>query len=141
MNQKGTAAIEFGLFIPLLVIFVVGIIEIGLATHGAMQVQNAVEAGIVYAAKHGWDASGITDAILNASGTGGISASPAPSLFCGCPGSSGVSEISCAQKCASGTAPGEYIRVSAAVTRTSILPDSGLPLPATLTAEAIVRQN
>lgn len=59
-SKSGTAAIEFGLFIPFLLILFTGTVELGFAMYEAMQVNNAAEAGMLYAAKNGWDSAGIT---------------------------------------------------------------------------------
>ncbi|MBC7831049.1 MAG: pilus assembly protein [Hyphomicrobium sp.] len=139
-NDAGSAAIEFGLFVPLFVILLTGVVEVGLATFGSLQVYNAVEAGTLYAAKNGWNASGISSAVVNASGTTGIAASPAPTQFCGCPALAGITVATCGTTCSGGAAVSQYIRINATLTRTTIL-TSGFGLPATLTAQAVVRQN
>jgi Flp pilus assembly protein TadG len=138
--EAGSAAIEFGLFLPLFVIMLTGVVEIGFAMFGSLQVYNAVEAGTLYAAKNGWNASGISSAVVNASDTAGIAASPAPTQFYGCPALSGVTTTTMGAACTSGGTAGQYIRISATLTRTTIL-TSGFGLPATLTAQAVVRQN
>jgi len=140
--SKGAAAIELALISPILVILFAGIVEIGMASYQAMQVQAAVEAGALYAAKNGAsDLAGITQAVVNATGTSGITASPAPLAFCGCPASSGVVSQSsdCTTRCPDGTLPGQYVRVSAALPHQTIMPFLALPLPATLTAQSTVR--
>ena len=53
-SVAGTAAIEFGLAIPLLLIMLMGVAELGFAMYGAMQVYNSVEAGALYAARNGY---------------------------------------------------------------------------------------
>jgi Flp pilus assembly pilin Flp len=63
---SGTAAIEFGLFAPLLLIMLVYAVELGSGVFEAMQVQNAAEAGALYAAKYGWNAAGISAAVITA---------------------------------------------------------------------------
>jgi Flp pilus assembly protein TadG len=139
-GEAGSAAIEFGLFLPLFVILLTGVVEIGFAMFGSLQVYNAVEAGTLYAAKNGWNASGISSAVVNASGITGIAASPAPTQFCGCPALAGIAVATCGTTCAGGAAVSQYIRINATLTRTTIL-TSGFGLPATLTAQSIVRQN
>ena len=52
--------------------------EVGMAAFEAMQVKNAAEAGAVYASQHPADFTGIQNAVTNATGTAGITASPAP---------------------------------------------------------------
>lgn len=138
---SGSAAIEFGLFVPLFVILLSGVTELGFASFGSMQVHNAVDAGTLYAAKHGWDSAGISSAVVNSASASGITASPAPSQFCGCPTAAGISTATCGTTCADGSAVGQYIRINATLTRTTILPGSSYGLPATLTAQSIIRQN
>jgi Flp pilus assembly protein TadG len=132
--------VEFGLFAPLFVILLVGLVEIGFAMFGSMQVYTAVEAGALYAAKNGWNAAGISSAVANSTNVSGVAASPAPSQFCGCPGLAGIAVATCGTTCTGGGAVGQYIRINATLTRTSIL-TSAFGLPATLTAQSIIRQN
>jgi len=139
--RRGTAAIEFALTIPFLLVFLMAVFEIGFAMYETMQVYNSVEAGVLYASKKGFNAAGISAAVVNATGAQGLIASPAPVQFCGCPQAGGVTAISCSATCTGGTAPGQYARIYAALPHTSILPAFALPLPATLTAQAIVRLN
>lgn len=140
-GTAGLAAIEFGLAAPILVILAVGTAEIGYAAYQAMQVQGAVEAGILYTAENGWDAASIGAAVSNATDLAGISATPAPAQFCGCPAAGGISTMSCSSFCGDGSAAGQYVRVSATLTRQSLIPGSGLPLPASFTAQAVIRLN
>jgi Flp pilus assembly protein TadG len=139
----GTAAVELALLSPVLVILLTGTIEIGMAMFQSMQVQAAAEAGALYASNHG--ASNITAiraAVTNATGTAGITASPTPLLFCGCPAAGGIAaQGDCTTVCADTKAPGHYVTVSAAITRTILLtlPYLTLPMPATLTAQSTVR--
>ena len=139
-GEAGTAAVEFGLFMPLFVILLVGLVEIGFAMFGSMQVYSAVEAGALYAAKNGYDEAGISSAVVNSTNVSGVAASPAPLEFCGCPALAGVTDATCGTTCAGGGAVGQYIRINATLTRTTIL-TSAFGLPATLTAQSTIRQN
>jgi hypothetical protein len=138
-DERATAAIEFGLFGPLLIILLVGVFEIGFAMYGAMTVTNSTVAGLIYASKNGWDQAGISNAVESSSASK-IQASPAPTQFCGCPSSSGVNTVSCNATCSSGDPPGEYIRIEATLDRTTLFSNTGLTLPDKLTAQAILRQ-
>ncbi len=141
-NSEGTAAIEFALASPFFLVFLLGLIELGFGAYQAMQAQNAAEAGALYAAKYGYSSAGISAAVVNALGSGsGVTASPAPVQFCGCPGAAGVTATSCSSTCASGDPPGQYVQVNAALPHQTILSFPGLPLPATLTGQSIVRVN
>ena len=139
----GAAAIEFAIVAPALLILVFGAAEIGYSASQAMQVQDAVEAGALYVSKHGWSSSGITTAVVNATGVvTGVTASPAPAQFYGCPGTTGVVVVaSSTSKCASGNLPGTYAQINAILTRKSLIPNSGLPLPTTISAQSIVRMS
>jgi Flp pilus assembly protein TadG len=139
-GEAGTAAVEFGLFLPLFVILLVGLVEIGFAMFGSMQVYSAVEAGALYATRNVvFNKTGIANAVVNSTNVSGIAATPEPLQFCGCPALSGIADATCGTTCAGGGAVGEYIRISATLTRTTIL-TSSFGLPATLTAQSIVRR-
>jgi Flp pilus assembly protein TadG len=137
----GSAAIEFAIFAPLLLTLVFGGAEAGYSAYQAMQVQNAVEAGAVYTSKYGWNSSGITAAVVNATDVTGLTATPAPAQFWGCPASNNVVVVANGVKCANGNSAGQYVQINATLSRQSLIPNSGLPLPATFTAQSIVRLN
>ena len=138
-GEAGSAAIEFGLLAPFLVLLAVGTAEIGTSVYKAMQAQNAAEAGAVYASKYGFDPAGISNSVINATGGASITAVPAPVSFCGCPTAAGVSVMSCAATCAEGDAPGQYLRISAQITHDPSSSLLGLVIPGTITGQAIVR--
>jgi Flp pilus assembly protein TadG len=137
--NAGSAAIEFAIIAPVLLILLAGLVEIGFATREAMQVQDAAEAGAGYAIRNGWNSAAISAAVVNATGATGVTASPAPAQFCGCPGAAGITTVLCNATCTGGTTPGSYVRVSASIAHIAILGNLGLPIPATLTGHATVR--
>ncbi len=138
IRRGGTAAIEFAIVAPVLVLIMAAAIELGLAVRDANRAQQAAAAGADYASGHGWDPAGISAAVTSGSNAPGLTASPAPALFCGCPQASGVASATCGGLCPDGTSVRQYVRVSASVTRTSVL-KAGLPLPAVLTRQSIAR--
>lgn len=138
---RGTAALEFGLAIPVFLILIAGTAEIGFGVYEAMQLANSVEAGALYAAKNGFDSTGISNSVVNATSLSGITATPAPAQFCGCPSSTGVITATCGANCASGGTAGTYVQVNAAYTHQTILGTPSFGLPTTLTAKSIVRIN
>jgi Flp pilus assembly protein TadG len=140
-TKRGTVALEFAFVAPVLLILLVGIVEIGNGVYEAMQVQNAAEAGALYVAKHGWNSAAISAAVTNATGLSGVTASPAPSQFCGCPSAGAVTVVICTGTCVGGTAVSSYVRINAAFAHTAILSYPGIAAPATLTGTAIVRVN
>ena len=134
----GTAAIEFALVAPLLILLLVGTTELGLAIRDADRAQQAAAAGAAYAVEHGWDSAGIAAAVTSGSSAKGVSASPAPVLFCGCPQTAGVTVADCSVTCPDGSSARQYVRVSATLARASLM-SSTLPLPASLTRQSIAR--
>jgi Flp pilus assembly protein TadG len=138
-SQAGIAAIEFGLLAPFLVLLLVAATEIGSSIYQAMQAQNAAEAGAVYVSKHGFEVLGISNAVVNATTAAGITATPAPSQFCGCPVVSGITEVACTVTCGDGSAPGQYVRINARVTHTPLISLSSVIIPAAFTGQAIIR--
>ena len=146
-SESGTAAIEFGLFIPVLLTLLTGTVELGLLMYEGMQVSNAVEAGALYVAKNGWNSAAITSAVTNAgvlpTGLNTLTATPAPAQFCGCPTAAGVTNLGappCSATACSGSTPaGTYVQINASLTHMIIIPNPWVP--ATLTASAVIRTN
>ena len=133
------------LFIPFLLILLTGTVELGFLMYEAMQVNNAVEAGALYAAANGFNAASITSAVTNASvlptGLNALTATPAPTQFCGCPSAAAL-ELGgppCSATACSGSPAGTYVQVNASLTHTIIIPNPWVP--ATLTATAVIRTN
>lgn len=143
LARNGNAAVELALLSPLLVILLTGTIALGLGLYQAMQVQAAAEAGALYAARHGAaNLAAIEAAVTGATGTPGITASPIPVVYYGCPLATGiVSQGSSTPVCTSGAAPGQYITVSAKITRTNLISSSylTLSLPTSFTGTAVIR--
>ena len=150
-SQSGTAAIEFALFMVPLLYLLTGAVELGLLMYEAMQVNNAVEAGMLYVAKNGWNSAAIVTAVQNAGtvyGAGGptLTATPAPSQFCGCPSAAGIAVETCINPpaCANGDPAGQYVQINAALNHLTIMPGAYVlmpNLPVTLTATAVIRTN
>jgi hypothetical protein len=138
-SQAGSAAVEFAIVAPFLIALLIGVVELGFAVRQSMQVQDAAEAGALYAGKHGWDPAGIAAAVVNATGATNITADPAPALFCACADSGGIAAHACDSACGDGDMPVHYARVSASMPHTAILTGLGLPIPAVLTGHAVVR--
>jgi len=116
----------------------IGTTELGIAMYQAMAVYNAVEAGTFYATKNGWDQAAITNAVTNSSALAGITATPAPTYFFGCPGPGGITQTTQGSICADGNAAGQYVQVNATLPHTTILANT-FGLPETFTATSVVR--
>ncbi|OFX03777.1 MAG: hypothetical protein A3D94_00255 [Alphaproteobacteria bacterium RIFCSPHIGHO2_12_FULL_66_14] len=138
-RRRGSAAVEAALILPLLLLMVTGLYDLGFAAYESMQVQSAADAGAQYAARNDWNPAAISGAVTSATGGTGITATPAPSQFCACPTGGILSNISCSATCPNGDTPGLYALVSAQKQHSTVLPYPILPDPLTLTGQAITR--
>ena len=137
-RRRGTAAIEFAIIAPVLVAVAIATAELGFAIRASLEAQQAASAGALYASINGWNAAGITGAVLAATGETKLTASPAPLLYCGCPLVTGVSAVTCGVTCADGRTARQYVVVSATLPRVSVV-SSQLGLSANMTRQATVR--
>jgi len=135
-DDRGLAAVEFGVVVPVLALTVLAVSDLGLGLARKMQVENAVQLGSSYAVVRGFDASAISAVVTNDSS---ISASPAPALYCGCPTGSGISAVACGSTCGSGARAGTYVSISAQATYSTNLNYQVVPTTYTLTAQSTVR--
>lgn len=139
-GTAGSVAVEAGLILPLLILLLIPVLDLGLAAYDSLQVAAAAEAGAQYASTHSWDAAAIADAVAGATGSSTITASPAPSQFCACVSqSNALQPAGCGTICADGSTPGTYARIDAQTTLTTVLHYPALPNPLTLSGEAIRR--
>ena len=141
-DEKGTAAIEFGLVGTMLSLLLLGLIDFGMGYWEQMQVGNAARAGGQYAIFNGWSSAGITTAVTSATSLSAISATPAPAQSCGCPSASaGITAATCGSSCTGGGTAGTYVTVKAQASYSTIFPFPGIANPLTLTASMTVRIN
>jgi Flp pilus assembly protein TadG len=137
-GAEGVAAVELSLLAPLLIFMLVATFDLGMGLYRKMQVQNAAQAGAQYAIAHGFSSS-LASVVTGATTFSGISATPAPSKFCGCPANAGVTVADCTSTCTGGTAPGTYVTVSSTGAYNTILPYPMIPNSFTITAQSTVR--
>jgi Flp pilus assembly protein TadG len=140
----GVAAIELAMVSPLFVWGVMGAGELGISIFRQTQVSFAAQAGADYALAHGFNLTGVSNAITNATTyEPAITATPAPSEYCGCPTAAGVSPTSGTPPCSgvkcSGVPAGTYVTASAQSQFTPIIPNPWQTDPVTLAAAATVR--
>jgi Flp pilus assembly protein TadG len=143
----GVAAIELAVVSPLMVTGVMGAGELGISIFRQTQVSFAAQAGADWALAHGFIATGtqsISSAITNATTyEPAITATPAPSQFCGCPTTAGVTNAGgtppCSAKCTGGITAGTYVTASSQALLTPIIPNPWQTDTVTLAASATVR--
>jgi Flp pilus assembly protein TadG len=136
--DAGVSTIEFAVIASMLATLAIGMLDFGIALWQQMEVGNAARAGAEYAAKNGWNSSGIQSAVTNATSLSSISASPAPTQQCGSPDATKGVTLSGTPPCTSAY-PYTYISVSAQASYSPIVPFPGFNSTVTLTATAIAR--
>ena len=65
-SRRGAAAVELALTAPFILGLLVPIADVGAYVYDYMQIQLAAQAGGEYAARHGWDPTGIQNAVISA---------------------------------------------------------------------------
>lgn len=138
-NASGLAGVEFAIFVPILLMLTVCTVDLGAAAYNVMQVENAAQAGSEYASVHGYNVSAISSAISSATSLSGITASPAPAQFCGCPSGNSVTTATCGSTCSDGSLTGTYVTSSATATYTTIIHYPMLPAQFTFVNSATAR--
>jgi Flp pilus assembly protein TadG len=138
-DTSGVAAIEFGIVVPILVLMVVAVVDIGMGFYRKMQVEDAAQAGAQWAVKNGFDANAITSAVTSATSAPSISVSPTPVQFCGCATGSTISTTTCGTTCSGGVQAGTYTTVSAQMTYNTILPYGVFPSTYNFSSQSTVR--
>lgn len=138
-DAAGVASIELAVMAPALVVMMICTVDLGMGIYRNMQVQNAAQAGAQYAMMHPFDAKQIASIVSSATGSQGISASPAPLQYCGCATTAGVSNVACGSTCPAGAIYGNYVQVSTQGTYTTLLPYPVIASSFTLTAQSNVR--
>ncbi|MGH6793682.1 MAG: TadE/TadG family type IV pilus assembly protein [Methylocella sp.] len=139
LARAGVAAIELALVAPILALGVLGAGELGITILRQTQVRFAAQAGVDYARTNGFNASGITNAIVNSTNYAAITATPAPSQFCGCASATGVLPAQCGSPCSSGYTAGHYVTASAQAQFHPVIPNQWQTNTVTLATQATVR--
>lgn len=113
--QAGSALIEFVAALPLLMLLLLGVVEIGRYAYFAIQVGNAARAGVQYGAQNGvtaMDTSGMTSA-AKADGNNSISTlSVSPTNYCQCWDGTTGTAVACSGTCPNGSHLVEYVQVT-----------------------------
>jgi Flp pilus assembly protein TadG len=138
-DTSGVAAIEFGIIVPILMLMVVAVADLGMGFYRKMQLEDAAQAGAEWAIKNGFDANAISNAVTSATSAPAISASPAPVQFCGCASGLRIGTVTCGTTCSGGVQAGTYTTVSATMTYNTILPYGFFPSTNNFSSQSTVR--
>jgi len=71
-HNRGQSMVEFALILPLFVLIVIGVFDLGRAFFGSITITNAAREGARYGTLHVTDPQGICNATLNEAASSGI---------------------------------------------------------------------
>lgn len=143
--RDGVAAVEFAISASVILFAMLGLYDFGRASWHRMEVAAAAQAGAAYAASHGFNTNGIVATVRGATNFSTLTASPAPTMQCGCPnGASGISSAACGSTCPSvngiaGPTAGYYVTVHTRATYAFTFPYPYVPQPVVMTARAFAK--
>lgn len=126
--QRGSAIIEAGLLLPLLILMTCGAMDFARVFFAGIVVESAARSGVQTASYSVGKAGATTEsdaaALSDASGQGLTGVTVSSRTFCECISSS--TEVSCSTSC-SGTVPSGYVETTASYTFNPIVPYPGVP--------------
>jgi Flp pilus assembly protein TadG len=144
------ALVEFALVLPVLIMLLIGIVEVGRLAYYNILVGNAAYAGALYGSQNREtaqeNANIIAAALKDGQNIPQLQVSPAPTQICQCynAATGSASSLSCSlngSTCASGSHPIMYVEVTATATVNTLFNYSalGIPNPWTITRTARLR--
>ncbi len=138
-NESGQALLEIALLLPVFLLLLIGVIEIGRAAYASIIVSNAAHAGALYGAQNpatAADNAGMIQAALNdGQDLSGLSATAAHLCTC----STGSSAPNCSlSDCASGRLV-EYVHVNTSVVFSPMFHFPWIPTSFNLKGQSVVR--
>jgi Flp pilus assembly protein TadG len=134
--KSGSVAVGTALIAPLLILMISGVADLGRATYDATSLVGAVRAGAQYALRASNDDVGIKQAVKAASTLPGETVTVTTQQFCECPDGSSTS---CSAPTCGAAVMRKFVRVSATAPFSKIMASSGIVVPSSLSAQAVVR--
>lgn len=147
-TRRGVAIVEFAVVLPVFLLILVPVVDIGMGFYYKVQVSTAAEAGTQYAFVHGWNSAGISTAVTSATGLSSIVVSTGyPRKACGCANGTQIANQStppctgtpCTDVNSNPMAAGTYVFVQAEVVYTPLLAYALMGSSVTLTSQSVVR--
>ncbi len=143
-SQAGVALIEFAFVVPVLILLLLGLVEIGRFAYYSIVVGNAARAGVQYGAQTlatAQDSTGMANAAKNdgQNNIANLTASPAPTHFCQCwDGTTATSDATCSPTCATGHRV-VYVQVTTSGTFSPLFNYPKLPSSFSVSSTATMR--
>jgi Flp pilus assembly protein TadG len=120
-DQRAVAAVEFAMTLPVLMIFLGVASDYGMAEWSSSCLTNAVAQGAYYAFVTGTKVTqaNVQTLVQNASSLNGVTATASSPALCYCPSGTPATlgaAVSCTTTCSDGSAPGNYMTITATYT-------------------------
>ncbi len=139
-SERGSALVEVAVTLPVLLLLLVGVIDIGRGYYFALEVSDAAEAGALYGSLNTSDTAGMRSAAtLDAPDLPGGLTTNTASSGCECPDGSGIVSGCASPPGACSTTYVRYVQVNTAYTYHPMLPYPGIPATYSLTGLAVLR--
>ena len=136
-DNRGNAAVEFALMMPLLLLLLSGLIDFGRAFFTSMELENSARAGAQYAFVNGADDLGtIENVVYGASSVAPEDLTVNATSYCGCP--DGTVQPCTGGDCG-GFEPGTFVSIVAQTSYIPLFPFHDADRPVTLTGTAQIR--
>jgi Flp pilus assembly protein TadG len=140
--RRGSAAIEFAIACPVMLVFFGGLVDFGLALWDKSTLANAVAQGAYYAYVTGTSvtSTNVQTMVQSSSGLRNVTATvTGPACYCITGTPLALAAATCNTTCADTTTSGSYVKIVANYTYQSILPVYSHLNNPTLTESAIMR--
>jgi len=137
-SEAGSAAAEFALALPVVILIAVGIFDYADAVNINTKLYSAARAGIQYGVYHPSDTAGIRAAATAATNDSSMTVGT-PSAVCKCISTStGAigSAVSCTSACAAGSTLGHFLTLSTSQSYTPLISYEGLGAELTMSGSA-----
>lgn len=132
-NKNGVSTLEFGLLVPILITFIVGGADYGLAMFTQLEMRSAARAGAQHAIlSRSHDSTNIQSIVENATNLTSADITVTSTAFCLC---ADGSTVTCGDPCDDGSANRQFVTVTVDHTYAPIL----LPTDIALSESASVR--
>ena len=139
-STRGAAAIELALLAPILLLFLVAVVDFGLWIREQMLLTSAARAGAQFVLQdpetNATDKDGIASAVTGASGLDAAKITIVPKVFCEC--ANGTAKV-CTDLCGSDQ-PRKYVAVTVTEGQfKTLFPYPGIPDPISISGTTTVR--
>lgn len=140
INEKGSSFVELAMFLPVLLLMLVGGIDFARIFNASVTLANAAEVGAIYGSRSisgSSNTSGMQTAATN-DGKDLTSMTATATNYCSC-GASGSVQTCPATGCTLANPAHRYVKVSTSYTFTTAFPIPGIPSSVAMTRSAIMR--